>query len=254
MRKYCFFLMLVGCGGGGALAFGDGGDPRDASDDGPVADDAISPGDGSMGDGPALDADAGSDGDGSDGQTLPPYRRVFITSQTHKANFGGLAAGDNICGGAASAAGLGGTWAAWLSIAATSASSRLEHASVPYQLLDGTIVAADWTELTSGSLRHPIDHDENDNVVSPTPPPYMTPYTGTAWTGTNDDGTSAGTAAYTCDDWTYSISMGSNLYGGLAGINPYGEDGGATGKSWTSGPDYNCSDAYASSLYCIEQP
>ncbi len=249
-HKYFWFLVLVSCGSAGTFA-GDGGDPVDAQGDAPVDMDAQAADSSSDVAGDVV-TDAG--GDGGDGHTLPSYRRVFITSNTHKPNFGGLAAGDNICGAAATVAGLGGTWAAWLSTASTSAASRLEHAAVPYQLLDGTVVAANWAELTSGSLRHPIDHDENDSVVVPTGPPYMPPYTGTAWTGTNVDGTSVGMTLYTCDDWTYSINGGSNAYDGVAGINPYGEDGGATGKSWTFGADYNCYDALASSLYCVEQP
>lgn len=252
MRKYFFFLVLVGCSSDAFVGgdSGDGGDPGDSQNGTDVA----SPGDGFAGDGAITDGASGGDGDGYDGKTLQPYRRAFITSKTYKPNFGGLAAADKICNTTASVAGLGGTWAAWLSTTTTSAASRLEHASVPYQLLNGEVLALNWTELTSGSLRHPIDRDENDSVVNPTPPPYKTPYTGTAWTGTNVDGTALGDPQYSCDDWTYSIDGGSNAYSGLAGVNNYGEDGGATGKSWTFGSLYNCYDVYAASLYCIEQP
>jgi hypothetical protein len=255
MYKYFFFLMIVGCSSDAFIGGDDGGDggksgdPSDALNGDAKDSDAATLDDG-LGNSDVI-TDGGSSADGYDGYTSLPYRRVFITSQTYKASFGGLVKADQICNSAASLAGLTGTWSAWLSTVATSATSRLEHATVPYQLLDGTVLAANWTELTSGNLRHPIDRDENNNVVPPTPPPFHAPFTGFAWTGTNTDGTSL---TNTCDDWTYSIPSGSNLYTGISGVNNYGEDGGATGQLWTVGDDTNCVDMYAYSLYCFEQP
>src|SRR5262249_42541369 len=71
-----------------------------------------------------------------------------------------------------------------------SPATRFTHATVSYRLVDGTLIANDWTELTSGTLRHPIDHDESGSLA-----------TGVTevWTGTNVDGTSEGDS---CKNWT----------------------------------------------------
>ena len=48
--------------------------------------------------------------------SVPQTPRVFVTSSTQNANFGGLAGGDLLCTNLAIAAGLVGKWAAWLSV------------------------------------------------------------------------------------------------------------------------------------------
>src|SRR5208337_2326166 len=107
----------------------------------------------------------GDASDGFDGYTPPLYRRVFITSSYVQANFGGVAGGDALCNAAASDAFLGGTWVSWTSTPGNDVASRMTHGLVPYKLLDGTVVANDWLDLTSGSIRNPIDRDEHGNLV-----------------------------------------------------------------------------------------
>ena len=116
------------------------------------------------------------------GQCLPAHR-VFLSSATYTGNLGGHAGADATCQQLAAAAGLGGTWMAWISDSASSPSARFHQASDAYRLLDGSVVAASWSALVSGSLGHAIDRDEGGH-----------PPTGTTevWTATNPDGTLAG--------------------------------------------------------------
>lgn len=260
MRSISIYLalILVGCSGAGsALTFGDGGDASDPGD--------AQAGDGSVGDGGGGESvlDGGSDadaqgadgGDGFDGHTLSPYRRVFITSKVYAPDFGGLAGADKICNVLATGQGLGGTWAAWLSSTTVSAASRLEHAIVPYQLLDGTVIATNWTDLTSGSIRHNIDRDETNTFVplSTTWPAYSY-----AWTATQANG-DVMLASLCCNDWTYaSPTNGSTYEGTMGGPDTY--DGGSADHEWTVAQSGGCygkgspEATWVAALYCFEQP
>lgn len=161
---------------------------------------------------------------------LPPgsYFRVFITSSTTKGNFGGLTQADNICQTRANTAGIGGTWKAWLSDSTTSASLRLHHATVPYKLVNGTIIANNWTDLTDGSIQNKINIDENGNAKSSTN--YVL-------TGTNTDGSST---RKNCSSWTTTTSIATE-----------GRSN-SSSASWTNDGNYNCT--YKDFLYCFEQP
>ena len=80
---------------------------------------------------------------------------VFVTSTIHDGNLGGLAGADAICQARAEADGslaAPGTYKAWLSAggAGNSAADRLTHATVPYKLVNGTQIAADWDRLVDG--------------------------------------------------------------------------------------------------------
>jgi hypothetical protein len=109
----------------------------------------------------------------------PPSRRVFVSSTSSTANLGGVVGADARCQARASTANLGGTWRAWVSTSASSPSTRFTKSSVPYRLLDGTLVANDWNDLTSGGLRHAIDRDEKNVLAAGVE----------AWTGTRSNGT-----------------------------------------------------------------
>ncbi len=229
---------FVGCSAD-TFVSGDGGDPGDAQsqtqDGDAVAADA--------GPGDAVVMDVIVNGDGSDGAVVT-HRRVFITSGDYSANLGGLSGADGICNSVATGAGLSGTWAAWLSSSTVNAASRITHAIVPYQLLDGTVVALDWTVLTSGTLQNAIDRDEHGALV-----PYnstTTPFTGVAWTGTAPDGTwltgCNSSSGCTCLDWT----VGTDASAGSFGLDSM------TNSSWTEeNYAYVCGQQY--SLYCFEQ-
>ncbi|HET7093933.1 MAG TPA: hypothetical protein VFI22_10655, partial [Thermomicrobiales bacterium] len=77
------------------------------------------------------------------------------------ANLGGLSGADAICQTTAeSGAAPAGIYKAWLSDDKGSPSSRFTQSAAPYRLVNGTVVANDWADLTSGGLRNAIDADE----------------------------------------------------------------------------------------------
>ncbi len=157
-------------------------------------------------------------------------RRVFLTSTTHAGNFGGVAGGDAICQARADAAGLGGTWRAYL-VDGTSGLGRLTHPAVPYVRLDGTRVANSWADLSNESIAAPIDLTE-----------LRTTGTGTVWTGlTNVTG---GTNQH-CNDWTYA---GAGCLSGSACGG--GGEARMTNDHWDGYYVFSCSSRYR--LYCIE--
>ena len=98
----------------------------------------------------------------------PAGNLVFVTSSGFFGNLGGTAGGDTDCNNAASAAGLSGTYKAWLSTTAPgdNPASSFTQSTIPYVLRDNTQVAANWTALVSGTLDHAIDEDENGHVTT----------------------------------------------------------------------------------------
>ena len=90
----------------------------------------------------------------------------------------------------AAAVGIEGTFKAWISDGlGNSPNTTSEQATIPYALLDGTIIANNYADLTDGTLQHWIDMDENG-----------TPVTGSKiWTGTLEDG-SADPDSNHCDN------------------------------------------------------
>jgi hypothetical protein len=105
-------------------------------------------------------------------------RIVFISSQTYPPNFGGVAVADAACQSLATAAGLIGTYRAWLSVPGNTPALRFTHATVPYRRTDGIQIAANWTDLTDGTIANFISVDELGN---PWP-------TAQSFTGTDSDG------------------------------------------------------------------
>jgi hypothetical protein len=175
---------------------------------------------------------------------------VFVSSITFIGNLSGLDGADTKCQSLASAAHLSGTFKAWLSSTTLSAGARLTHSTVPYVLVSGTQVAADWAALTSGTLAHAIDVNEMggsapaSNLACGGSAPVPA-----AWTSTAPDGTLDTDGGATCADWmTSGVSYGAGL--GVAN---------QTGPAWTQGcgqyvpggTSTIC--AAAAALYCIEQ-
>jgi len=111
-------------------------------------------------------------------------RLVFVTSERYSGGLGGLEGADDICQMHAQAAGLVGTYQAWLSTLEQAVGERLPHSALPYVRTDGVIVATDWDDLLDGALLAPIDHDE-----------FAQPRLGDVWTGTLASG-----VAYDVDD------------------------------------------------------
>jgi hypothetical protein len=124
-------------------------------------------------------------------------RTVFVSSTTSTGALGGLAAADARCQALASAAGLRGTFKAWLGDSSASAGERLAHSTGPYVRTDGVQVAESWADLVTPPLAHPIDVDEHGATLPPGGDLFSTVY---VWTGTLPDGRSVG--PWNCDAWT----------------------------------------------------
>lgn len=167
----------------------------------------------------------------------PISRRVFLTHTSINGNMGGLAGADALCAAEASAAGLSGTYKAWLSDDSTSAASRLTHSSYPYKEVDGTLIANNWDDLVDGGLQAPINKDAtgaNSGSIN-----------SFVWTGSNPDGSITGTS---CTNWTYQYNgCGTNCQG-MVGISFTYE----YPSQWTVFGPTGCSQGGAG-IYCLEQ-
>ena len=156
-------------------------------------------------------------------------KKVFVTSTTTIGSFSGVFGADGICQTQANAAGVSGTYLAWISDANTSSpAARFTRSVMPYVLIDGTQIAGNWTGLTGGTLEHAIDLTETGAT-----------YSGGVWSSTNADGTFSG--SITCNGWTFPANSQSGLSGTSA----------ATNSSWTASGGTTCDQALA--LYCFEQ-
>jgi len=162
-------------------------------------------------------------------------KRVFVTSTsstgdlsglTGAAGATGLQAADNHCMFLATAAGIPGTYKAWLSDSSISASARLTHSGAAYVLVDGTVVAFHFTDLTDGSLAAPINRTQLGLPTTES----------TIWTGTTVSGA---IDSWSCTNWSSAI------------VNAMTGSPSATDGRWTSATEQNCATPRA--LYCFEQ-
>jgi hypothetical protein len=153
--------------------------------------------------------------------------RIFVTNTVQNADFGGIAGADALCAAQAADAGLQGEFRAWLSTQSSSVSDRLTHASGPYVLVDGTMVATDWDDLVDGSILAPINRDASGQ-----------PRTGDVWTGTLATG-----ASYPNDDCGGFTSSTAGI--GLCGTTA------STTAIWTENITPSCNTLLR--LYCVEQ-
>lgn len=167
--------------------------------------------------------------------------RVFVTSTTYDGNLGGLAGADAKCQAAAddpnkdgnTSDKLGGIWKAWLSGTSISVVDRITRTSGKYKLLDDTIIAQGWTDLTDDSLLKPIDITESNTKLSTAR---------NVWTGTSMNNLSQKRNPFTdnCLQWSSGRSEG------IAGNTSF------SNSAWTSKDRPRCSTS--ASLYCFEKP
>ncbi len=194
----------------------------------------------------------GGGGDGAQPPTYPPsYANAKIIFITHTIDTGnlknwmpecsgmstGLATADCICQEHAMRWGnLSGTYKAWLSDSTMSASARLSHSSQPYVNRRGEVIAANWTELTNGTLQcnDTMNYDESGE--------FMSTQFNMVWTGTSASGSISAT---NCNNWTSSSTSGSGAVG-LSSSNPS-----CVGGGWTYWGSRPCDDW--NRLYCVEQ-
>ena len=178
---------------------------------------------------------------------VPGNKHIFVTSTTYQGGLlGGLAGADDKCATRAAAAGLAGTYKAWLSDSHRSAASRLTHATGNYALIDGTVVADSWTDLVGTNLKHAVDLDELGHAYTTKTTCFVVGGVAPAWTQTNPDGTIYPTSqGLGCGDWTELQHNG--FYGNAMVGNILSSD-----SHWT---DSVCGAACTehASLYCLEQ-
>jgi hypothetical protein len=169
---------------------------------------------------------------------------VFITSSTHDTgDLGGLAGADAICQNLAEAAGLPGIYRAWLSDDTAWPANRFSNtkSTGPYVLVNGTLIATDWADLTDGTIAAPIDVTERRTRLGTRVP------RSSVWTNTSRDGTVGGFFDIAhCLRWTHDTA----------------EDFGNTGRNdrtdagWTAFSFSACDGAPTDlphRLYCFEQ-
>ena len=164
-------------------------------------------------------------------------KTVFVTSVSFNGNLGGLTGADDKCQAQADGPASvvpSGTYLAWLSDGTDSPATRFTKSAHPYMLPDGSKIAEDFTDLTDGSILHPIDIDTTGEPVG----------SKRFWTGTNADGTKfSSRTSVACAGWTadplanfYGVAGRTHLSSGL----------------WSSkGRPYLCTRTYR--LACFQQ-
>ena len=159
-------------------------------------------------------------------------RRVFATDATFGATFGGVGGADAECQSAASAAGLGGNWLAFI-FQNGNGYDRYEQAMVPFVRLDGVRIADDWIDLIDDSVQATLNVSETLQTV-----------TGNVWTGLSQNGVGASD----CSNWTTNEDTcvpGQSFPCGGAGESDQ------VNFHWDGWYIFSCAEACR--LYCIEQ-
>ena len=117
-----------------------------------------------------------------------PHKKVFVTSASYNGNLGGVSGANQKCQSLATAVGLEGIFNAW--VLSPSSNFDRSHDTIPYYLIDGTLLANDWADLTDGDIQNPINMDENGDIV---------PASARAWTATSSEGSAQ---VNDCGYWT----------------------------------------------------
>jgi len=165
-------------------------------------------------------------------------RIAFATSTLHTGNLGGLMGADAICNMRAQAAGLPGTYMAWISTAQGSPATRFVQSTVPYFMVNQVKIADNWADLTDGTLDAALQVTE---LGGASPAGTNNCFVNvnnfrTAFTGTGQNGVLSGG---TCSDFT------SN-----AGTATVGVTNSASFR-WTNCQQLSC--ANTSGIYCFQQ-
>jgi hypothetical protein len=172
---------------------------------------------------------------------------VFVTSTSYDGLLGGLYGADLKCQTQAVAAGLPGTYKAWLSDSTTDANQRLAHSTLPYVTVDGVRIADNWDDLvgSGGEIENTLNITEYGVEVSA----GASVWTATAYAG-NKTGCDPAICGGFCEDWTDSTS-GIAMVGNPHEINRQWTE--ALTWDWLPGyiPAQSCSSLQH--LYCFQQ-
>ena len=98
-----------------------------------------------------------------------------------------------------------------------------------YCLLDGTLVAKNWTDLRNGTINVPINLTEKKVTVTKS----------LVWTGTFQNGYNS--APYDCTGFTDNSTTNKGLVGTLARVDPW----------WSHSHYETCDKVFP--IYCFEQ-
>jgi hypothetical protein len=142
-----------------------------------------------------------------------------------------MAGADAICQRHAAAAGLKGTFKAWLATSDVNTPKRLftTGGAGGYRLVGGATVANDWADLVDGSIAGGINTNEIGVAV-----------TGYVWTQTNRFGELGG------------YGIGCSGFTTTAGVGRVGRAG-ESASTWVSSVDNQSCATPNLSLYCFEQ-
>lgn len=185
----------------------------------------------------------------------PSARLVFITSERFTGDLGGMRGADERCQDSADAAGLSGTYKAWLSDSeGHSPSTRFTRSTLPYELVDGTLVAKSWRDLTDGFLESQISLDERGNSA---PKAYGGLDAWFVWTGTKVDGTAktqmSDFGGFCTEpgkgDWENDLVRDFRIQCGFNGVGTV--RGAYLDSIWTENGFQPCD--FEAHLYCFQQ-
>lgn len=195
-------------------------------------------GDGQVDDGEECDPNDPASMDGCSGACTKEFRRVFVTSEVFTADLGDLPGADEKCQTAATLAGLPGTYLAWLSSPSGSPAGRFVRSKVPYQQVNGVVVADNWDDLVDGMLIAGIVVSEVNGSAGKGV--HNCPSNGSAivWTNTKETGAEV-VGDWHCGEW-----------GGTSGAGVAGRPG-SINSSWSQDCSADCQSQAA--LYCFEQ-
>ena len=157
-------------------------------------------------------------------------KRIFVTSKTYNGNFDGVAGAHTECNDRAEAAGLGGTWSAFLSIKATSISQRIAALPGPWYRVDGELAFADKVAMTVGP-EVPLVVDEYGNTIT---------NEFAVWTGTGPNLDTIDSRI--CNAWKAGGVLYNGAFGKANAVNTDWVRSGSTGQKCSS----------KNRLYCIE--
>jgi hypothetical protein len=194
---------------------------------------------------------------------LHGHKRVFTTSREFQPSaLRGLEGADQSCLDAATRAGLGGSWKAWLSDSHTDAIDRIADVGPWYRTdLTSTLVFPDKISLTGQPLAQLMWNEFGKSIFQDDP--FGASVSRHAWTGTGRSG--RGSHGLTCKDWIEPVERTRPL------VSPQGQGHrvtaigvdlrdpgiGETGdidslSHWTSGEQTrDCTRSHH--LYCFEQ-
>ena len=178
----------------------------------------------------------------TNGTPGPETRTVFLATNSgakYNGNLGGLAGANTKCNTEATAAGLLGTYRAWISLTANATNDPDSlftgvSGSYNYLLPTGTKVADNWADLIDGSLDAAIN--ENASGTSQA--------SGNVWTNVTTAGARDGSTSNThgCATWGTALNTRSGNIG----------TAGNTDNTWTdTGGTSTCD--IAAYLYCFQQ-